>query len=161
MRERRKKVDAVTKAAEAFTKSQKQVKPPKSVSKLFVVVAELNKTFYGILVAISFNLQLPFGEFYTCWCVLQRELGYNCIRVQPDTFSLLPVSLSNYVVSVGFIDSRRQHSIVGKKFVKRCSEEATRQNTPVIQVANHPWTIILMMSRMRNSLEVNFISRYL
>ena len=47
MRERRKKVDAVTKAAEAFTKSQKQVKPPKSVSKLFVVVAELNKKFTG------------------------------------------------------------------------------------------------------------------
>ena len=63
MRERRKKVDAVTKAAEAFTKSQKQVKPPKSVSKLFVVVAELNKTFYGILVAISFNLQLHLVSF--------------------------------------------------------------------------------------------------
>ena len=37
MRERRKKVDAVTKAAEAFTSSQKEVKPPKSVSKLLVL----------------------------------------------------------------------------------------------------------------------------
>lgn len=41
MRERRKKVDAVTKVAEAFTSLQKEVKPPKSVSKLFFVVAEL------------------------------------------------------------------------------------------------------------------------
>ena len=126
MRERRKKVDAVAKVAEAFTSLQKEVKPPKSVSKLFFVVAELNKTFYEISVAMSFCSYLFFGAFYTCWCVLQRELGYNCIRVHTDTFSLLPVSLSNSVVSVGFIDSRRQDSIVGKKFVKRCSEEATR-----------------------------------
>ena len=54
MRERRKKVDIVTKVAEAFTKSRKEFKPPKSVSKLFPVVAELNKTFYGISVAMSF-----------------------------------------------------------------------------------------------------------
>lgn len=40
MRERRKKVDAVTKAAEAFTSSQKEVKPPKSVSKLLVLLSQ-------------------------------------------------------------------------------------------------------------------------
>ena len=34
MRERRKKVDTVTKAGEAFTSLQKEVKPPKRVSKL-------------------------------------------------------------------------------------------------------------------------------
>ena len=66
MRERRKKLDTVTKVAEAFTKSRKEVKPPKSVSKLFLVVAELNK---NILRDLGSNelLQLPFfGEFYTC-----------------------------------------------------------------------------------------------
>ena len=66
MRERRKKLDTVTKVAEAFTKSRKEVKPPKSVSKLFLVVAELNK---NILWDLGSNelLQLPFfGEFYTC-----------------------------------------------------------------------------------------------
>lgn len=40
MRERRKKVDAVTKAAEAFTSSQNEVKPPKSVSKLLVLLSQ-------------------------------------------------------------------------------------------------------------------------
>ena len=74
MRERRKKVDAVTKAAEAFTESQlKQVKPPKSVSKLFIVVAELNKTFYGIMGAISFDLQLPFLVSFTHVDVFYKE----------------------------------------------------------------------------------------
>jgi len=121
MRERRKKVDTVTKVAEAFTSTQKEVKPPKSVSNLFFVVAELNKTFYEISVAMSFCSYLFLVRFTQV-----DVLGYNRIRVQPDIFSLFPVALSDYVVSVGFIDSRRQDSIVGKKFVKRCSEEATR-----------------------------------
>lgn len=63
MRERRKKVDTVTKVAEAFTKSRKEVKPPKSVSKLFLVFAELNKTFYGISVAMSFCSYLFLASF--------------------------------------------------------------------------------------------------
>ena len=75
MRERRKKVDAVAKVAEAFTSLQKEVKPPKSVSKLFFVVAELNKTFYEISVAMSFCSYLFFGAFYTGWCVYKECQG--------------------------------------------------------------------------------------